>query len=139
LLLEDQFAPVVSPTIAPMARRDLSQWSLIHFDWHRPPRVALGWDAWARAAGRQPSELPGGGVRYSEESHAIQAAVAGQGIALVSLLLVEEELRLGLLQVAAEPVLPALSYHLLKSSHHPPSEAVSVVESWLKRISGTTA
>lgn len=139
LLLEDQFAPVVSPTIAPMARRDVSQWSLIHFDWHRPPRVALGWDAWARAAGRQPSELPGGGVRYSEESHAIQAAVAGQGIALVSLLLVEEELRLGLLQVAAEPVLPALSYHLLKSSHHPPSEAVSVVESWLKRISGTTA
>lgn len=139
LLLEDRFAPVVSPTIAPMARRDVSQWSLIHFDWHRPPSVALGWDAWARAAGSQPSELPGGGVRYSEESHAIQAAVAGQGIALVSLLLVEEELRLGLLQVAAEPTLPALSYHLLQSSHHPPSEPVSVVERWLKRVSGATA
>jgi LysR family transcriptional regulator, glycine cleavage system transcriptional activator len=132
LLLEDRFAPVASPGLLTASGLDASQWPLIHFDWHRPPPVDLTWGAWARETGREPSCLSRG-IRYSEESHAIQAAVSGQGVALLSLLLIEEELRLGLLRIVASPALKAMSYHVLKSARHPPSGAVALVEDWLLR------
>lgn len=137
LLLEDRFAPVASPACLTMMGKDASQWPLIHFDWHRPPSVDLTWNAWARRTGRKPSDLSGG-IRYSEESHAIQAAVAGQGIALLSLVLVEDELRIGLLKIVAEPALEGMSYHLVKPAQRPISNAVSTVEDWLLRVATTT-
>ncbi|WP_079433759.1 LysR substrate-binding domain-containing protein [Zoogloea sp. LCSB751] len=138
LLLEDRFAPVASPACLAMMDKDASQWPLIHFDWHRPPAVDLTWSAWAHQTERKPSDLSGG-IRYSEESHAIQAAVAGQGVALLSLLLVEDELRLGLLKIVAEPVLKGMSYHLVKSTQRPVSDAVSMVEDWLIRVATTSS
>ncbi|MHC6225009.1 LysR substrate-binding domain-containing protein [Pseudomonas sp. X10] len=133
LLLEDRFAPVASPLLLATVGKDASQWPLIHFDWHRPQPVDLTWEAWVHASGRQPIKLSDG-IRYSEESHAIQAAVAGQGVALLSVLLVEEELRMGLLRIVAEPALKGMSYHLLKPVQRPVPEAVSVVEAWLIRV-----
>jgi len=79
------------------------------------------------------------GMRYSEESHAIQAAVAGQGVALLSLVLVEEELRLGLLRTVGGRTLKGMSYHVLKSRQRPVSDAVLIVEAWLVRRSAAAA
>jgi LysR family transcriptional regulator, glycine cleavage system transcriptional activator len=133
LLLEDRFAPVAGPGFLTASGQDASQWPLIHFDWHRPLPVDLTWAAWARETGREPSALAAG-IRYSEESHAIQAAVSGQGVALLSLLLVEEELRLGLLRIVAGPTLKGMSYHIVKPDRHSVgSGAVSIVEDWLLR------
>lgn len=133
LLLEDYFAPVASAALSKTIHKDASQWPLIHFDWHRPLPVDLTWEAWAGRTGHPPADLATG-IRYSEESHAIQAAVAGQGVALLSLLLVEDELRLGLLKVVAEPKLKGLAYYILKPSRHPVPDAVSTVEDWLLRV-----
>ncbi len=133
LLLEDAFAPVASPARSRKIGKDASQWPLIHFDWHRPLPVKLTWAAWARKAGLNTSALPAG-IRYSEESHAIQAAVSGQGVALLSLLLIEEELRLGLLRVVAGPRLAGMAYHLLKPERRPLSTAALTVERWLIRV-----
>jgi LysR family glycine cleavage system transcriptional activator len=133
LLLKDYFAPVASPALSSTIHKDASQWPLIHFDWHRPLPVDLTWAAWAAKTGRQPHVLAAG-IRYSEESHAIQAAVAGQGVALLSLLLVEEELRLGLLDVVAEPKLAGLAYYVLRPSRHPAPKAVATVQDWLMRV-----
>ncbi|TBU89754.1 LysR substrate-binding domain-containing protein [Phytopseudomonas dryadis] len=133
LLLEDHFAPVASPALLARIGQDAGQWPLIHFDWHRPPPVELTWSAWARHTGRSPAALSAG-IRYSEESHAIQAAVSGQGVALLSLLLVEDELRLGLLRIAAEPRLRGMAYHVLKANRRPVPDAVSTVEAWLTGI-----
>lgn len=130
---EDHFAPVASPALETTTRLDASQWPRIHFDWHRPQPVDLTWAAWARKTGRAPETLSPG-IRYSEESHAIQAAVAGQGVALLSLLLVEEELRLGLLRIVSEPVLDGMAYHILKPARRRSSEAVSTVENWLMQF-----
>lgn len=138
LLLEDHFAPVASPALLARIGHDAAQWPLIHFDWHRPPPAELTWSAWARKTGRDPSALSAG-IRYSEESHAIQATVAGQGVALLSLLLVEDELRLGLLRVAAEPGLRGMSYHLLEPGRRPVSDAVSAVADWLLGTTRQTA
>ncbi|MEI2417349.1 LysR substrate-binding domain-containing protein [Orrella sp. JC864] len=141
LLLQDRFAPVASPALRAAAGTDMAQWPLIHFDWgHRLP-VDLSWAAWARAAGRQPAPTDSG-IRYSEESHAIQAAVAGQGVALLSLLLVQEELRLGLLQTVAGPVLQGMAYHLLRPrSQAAPAAAAAVdaVQGWLVAQAGQRA
>ncbi|GKS92211.1 LysR substrate-binding domain-containing protein [Acidovorax sp. SUPP2539] len=137
LLLEDRFAPVASPTLRTAIRQKASQWPLIHFDWHRPLPVDLTWAAWMRASGHPPSDQSTG-IRYSEESHAIQAAVAGQGVALLSLLLVEEELRMGLLEIVAEPVLKGMSYHVIKPGRRSVSDAVLAVEDWLVRLAETT-
>ncbi|ALM51759.1 LysR substrate-binding domain-containing protein [Halomonas huangheensis] len=130
LLLENQFAPVASPTLKAATNRDISQWPLIHFDWHLPPAMELNWNAWLDANGHKAREAAAG-IRYSEESHAIQAAIAGQGVAMLSLLLVEEELRLGLLKIVAEPTLKAMPYLLLQSNQRPVSQPVVVVKSWL--------
>lgn len=137
LLLEDRFAPVASPALRAVSRQDASQWPLIHFDWHRSLPVDLTWAAWMRANGHKPSDLAAG-IRYSEESHAIQAAVAGQGVALLSLLLVEEELRMGLLEIVAEAVLKGMSYHVLKPGQRSVSDAVLAVEDWLVRVAEAT-
>ncbi|KEY57117.1 LysR substrate-binding domain-containing protein [Serratia sp. DD3] len=133
LLLEDNFAPVASKMLQTTTNQDVSKWPLIHFDWHRPLPVDLTWAEWARATGRKPSDLSAGS-RYSEESHAIQATIAGQGVALLSLLLIEEELRLGVLEIVGEPALKGMSYHLLKSNQRPASEAIATVENWLLRV-----
>ncbi|MPM44896.1 Glycine cleavage system transcriptional activator [bioreactor metagenome] len=130
-LMRDGFAPVASPQVA--GRRGSSrpyQWLLIHFDWQRPVPVDLTWGAWATAAGLEPGRMQAG-TRYSDESHAIQAAVAGQGVALLSVLLVRDELRLGLLQVMPGPQLPALGYHLVQSRRTEKRREVQWVCDWL--------
>lgn len=131
-LLENSFAPVASPALIATLPRDPSRWPLIHFDWQLPAPAGLTWSTWACESGcRLPP--PSAGIRYSEESHAIQAAVAGQGVALLSRLLIEDELRLGLLRVVAEPTLKGMAYHLLRSSRRPASAAVLAVDDWLVR------
>ena len=137
LLLADRFAPVANPALLARVGQDVSQWPLIHFDWHRPPAVELTWSAWARTKGDAFDGMLAG-IRYSEESHAIQAAVAGQGVALLSLLLVEEELRMGVLQVAAEPVLEGMSYHLLNAQRRPLSAAAATVHAWVMHVACNT-
>lgn len=131
LLMEDSFAPVASPALANGLGTAVPKWPLIHFDWHRAPPADLTWQAWARAAACEAMRPFDTGIRYSEEIHAIQAAVAGQGVALLSLLLVEQELRQGLLQVLANPALPAMSYHLVKPGQRRQTQAAGVVEAWL--------
>jgi LysR family glycine cleavage system transcriptional activator len=133
LFLKDRFAPVASPALAKTIGSDVARWPLIHFDWHRPLPVDLTWTAWAIQTGSPLSGVTAG-IRYSEESHAILAAVAGQGVALLSMLLVEDELRLKLLQTVAEPPLQGLAYYLLKPARRALPGAVSTVEGWLMRV-----
>jgi LysR family glycine cleavage system transcriptional activator len=129
-LLQDRFAPVSSPALHVRKKSDLSRQPLIHFDWHRPLPVNLTWASWLRAAGiNHPGVTTG--IRYSEESHAIQAAIAGQGVALVSLLLVQEELKLQLLKIVPGPTLAGLSYHVVTSNSRAASPAAAKVKEWL--------
>jgi LysR family glycine cleavage system transcriptional activator len=133
LLLQDCFAPVASPRLKIRRAKDIARYPLIHFDWQRPPPVALTWAGWARVAGLTDLDTSAG-IRYSEESHAIQAAVAGQGVALLSLALVHEELHMGLLEQKVAPVLDGLAYHVLRPAQGATSEATILVEAWLLKM-----
>jgi LysR family transcriptional regulator, glycine cleavage system transcriptional activator len=130
LLLQDRFAPVASPALNVASAADLSSRTLIHFDWEQPLPVDLTWAAWARAA-QLPELNSEAGIRYSDESHAIQAAVAGQGVALLSLVLIEQELKLGLLVASLGPALQGLAYHVVRSERRLHGDATDLVESWL--------
>jgi len=131
LLVRDQLAPVASPSLRIRRAEDLRSHRLIHFDWRKDLPIDLTWAAWMRAAGQKRVGIPSG-VHYSDESHAIQAAISGQGVALLSLILVQEELKQGVLEAPLEPRLEGLAYFIVRSSDAPYSDAVAAVESWLR-------
>ncbi|MDO5639608.1 MAG: LysR substrate-binding domain-containing protein [Neisseria sp.] len=129
-LFQDFFAPVASPACCARLGDDVAQWPLIHLDWHSPSYEAVSWDAWAAAAALPPLATHGG-MRYSNGSLALQAAIAGQGVALLSLPLLAEELALGLLRTAAATVLPGKYYYVCRSAQRPLSAAAEKVYAWL--------
>jgi LysR family glycine cleavage system transcriptional activator len=130
LLLQDRFAPVASPGLDVASTADLSRRTLIHFDWEQALPVDLTWAAWSRAA-QLPEFNTEAGIRFSDESHAIQAAVAGQGVALLSLVLIEQELKLGVLESRLEPVLEGLAYYIVRPERGLHESAAAIVEAWL--------
>ncbi|SAI70288.1 LysR family transcriptional regulator [Bordetella ansorpii] len=130
LLMRDRYAPVASPHLKIRRAADVRRHALIHFDWHRKLPVDLTWAEWARVA-RQPGIDVSAGIRYSDESHAIQGAVAGQGVALLSLALVQEELKLGLLRAPIGPALEGMAYYVVRPAQGPRSAAAAAVERWL--------
>lgn len=112
-LAGDRFVPVASPRLPLRAHGDLSTQRLIHFDWHRPGADRPTWPRWLREAGLRHGDARGG-LRFSEESHAIQAAIAGHGVALLSRTLVQDELDRGVLVAPFGPELPGPDWRLLR-------------------------
>lgn len=130
VLLQDYLAPVASPSLNIQTVDDLLTAPFIHFDWYNPTSFVLTWKNWAHAAHyHQLKNLSG--IHYSDESHAIQAAVAGQGIALLSLTLIKREIDMGLLVANIQPVLKGMTYYIARSADRPLSDAIMAVESWL--------
>jgi LysR family glycine cleavage system transcriptional activator len=129
-LLTDRFAPVANPSLAIRTPEDLGRVSLLHFEWKRADPNNPTWALWFRAAGLEPpSKAPQ--VTFSDVSHAIQAAVAGQGVALLSLVLVADELAAGNLVLPFEQTIGGMTYHLVEPSDRPRTSQVESVRSWL--------
>lgn len=91
--------------------------------------VDLTLAAWARIAAADLNTE--GGIRYYDESHAIQAAVVTQGVRLLSLVSIEQELKLSVLESRSEPVLDGLAYYIVRPERTEPDSAASIVEAWL--------
>lgn len=130
LLFQDRFAPVCSPRLGVRGREDLGHHPLIHFEWHRVEDATPTWNRWFASAGGR-YRAPNGELRFSDESHAIQAAVAGQGIALVSLVLVAEELASGALVQPFGPELEGFAYHLVYLDTPRHAERLGPLRQWL--------
>jgi LysR family glycine cleavage system transcriptional activator len=130
-LTTDRFAPVANPRLGIKRPGDLRSATLLHSDWHRDDPRNPTWRHWLKTAGVAGVD-PRAGIRFSDETHAIQAAVAGTGIALHSLLLVAEELASGTLVAPFGPELAGFTLHLVRGRDRPHSEAMEAVEAWLK-------
>ncbi|WP_258128529.1 LysR substrate-binding domain-containing protein [Achromobacter anxifer] len=135
-LFTDRFAPVANPRLDVESPDDLARVPLIRFDWKRPQPENPTWERWFAVARRtQPSQASQ--LRFSDEGHAIQAAVAGHGVALVSLALISEELAAGHLAQPFGPVIEGHTYHLAMYAGRPPSASVQAVAHWLSAQAGS--
>lgn len=130
-LATDTFALVASPQLALADVEDLKGVRHIGFDWYCPSLGLPTWPLWCHEAGCSVANL-GPSLIFTDESHAIQAAIAGQGVALLSLTLVQAELERGVLHVPFGPALPGLRYSLLRSRTSAGNAALDCVASWLK-------
>lgn len=128
-LFHDRFAPVASPRLGIADAADLERTPLIQFDWHRPRPDMPSWPKWLAAAGLDRLALAPH-LRFSEESHALQAAVAGQGVALISLAIAGDALRRGLLVRPFETTIPGQTYYLLRPDAQS-GASVDAVARWL--------
>ncbi|WP_075795446.1 LysR substrate-binding domain-containing protein [Massilia putida] len=134
VMFADAYAPVANPMLGVRSVTDLQTVPLIHFDWKKASAANPTWETWFARTGLawHPSR---GQLRYSDDGHAIQAAVAGQGVALLSLALVAEEIAAGYLVQPFGPAIPGYTYHLVMRADPQPSAAVLAVADWLRHES----
>lgn len=130
LLLPSHFAPVASPRLKLRKPADLKNQTLLHFDWRQRRRDTPTWKRWADEAGLRLDMDDG--LRFSDESHAIQAAIAGQGVALLGLPLVATELASGALVQPFGPVLPGDGFHLVTLPERAQQPEIVALQTWLR-------
>jgi LysR family transcriptional regulator, glycine cleavage system transcriptional activator len=129
-LFVDRFAPVASPKLGLRKPTDLKHATLLHFDWRQSHPANATWPRWLHTARIRGVDSQSG-LRFNDESHAIQAAVAGHGVALLSLLLVADELTAGTLIQPFGPELRSHSYYLVRSATRPLSSPANAAWSWI--------
>lgn len=130
-LFQERFAPVASPGLRGALQPDPRTWPLISLTWYRPVHRVFDWPAWAEAAGLSADALAPG-TRYSDGTLAVQAAVAGQGVALLGLPLLRRELETGLLEVLPGPVLQGYCYHVCGPVRRAGTPAMQKVRAWIE-------
>lgn len=136
-LIVDRFGVLCSPGLGVRRVRDLVGATLLHIQWKRPGDDP-DWSRWAKAANI--ADLPVAiGPRFTDDSHALQAAVAGMGVAIGSLELARQEMEAGLLVNPFGPILPGEAYHVVTTPRAAADPHVAAVKAWLKAcVAGVT-
>lgn len=133
-LFQDRFAPVCSPLLAVASEQDLAGATLVHFDWGpaaRDDARAPVWRDWLQRAGVHGVD-PDAGLSFTDEIHAVQATIAGQGVGLLSLTLVAEELASGVLVQPFALSLESYRYDLVYSARAAERPATLLLRNWVK-------
>lgn len=130
-LAANRFAPVCSPVLRLRRRADLRRHPLLHFEWHNRRADNPTWRRWQDQA-QAPGLDAAAGVVFSDENHAVQAALAGQGVALLSLLLCGPDLRAGALVQPFGPVLQGHPYQLVHAPDSPRQADLRALGAWLQ-------
>lgn len=114
LLHKDRFIVVASPTLALSRPDDLAQVTLFHVANRHVPADSPSWENWRRRYG-PPTLNIDAGLTFSDETHALQAAVAGQGAVIASELLARDLMQRGVLSA---PFRRRIAGRQLLSGHH---------------------
>lgn len=132
LLYEDTFMAVASPTLGLRSREGLLGATLIHVEDRYIPQPAPEWRHWRAQYG--PPELNShAGLRFTDETHAIQAAIAGQGVAIVSRLLAKDFLDKGILCAPFAQTLPGGCYYFVTTRDKAQRPDVMALKRWMKQ------
>jgi LysR family glycine cleavage system transcriptional activator len=87
LLIDDVAAPAISPRLLAgspcRVPADLARWPLLDLDDSIPGTRRLNWSTWFEFAGAGTVEAAAGRLVFSFVDQAVQAAIRGQGVALV--------------------------------------------------------
>ena len=128
-LFSERFGLLCSPKLDLSGPEALARATLLHVEWRRPAN-APDWRRWARLAGMEGLAVDEG-PRFSSDDHALQAAVAGHGVAIGSLILARPEIEAGLLVHPFGPVIEGDSYHMLATPANMACADVRAVCAWL--------
>jgi LysR family glycine cleavage system transcriptional activator len=139
-LLTEVGVPVCSPGLLegehPLRTpEDLRYHTLLHIQWKMESESAPNWRMWLRAAGYGDID-PDRGPRFSMESMAIQAAVDGQGVALISTALIEDDIAAGrLVQPFADEInhKTRFCYYLVFPEAHLQRPKVAAFRDWVEK------
>ncbi len=130
-LLQDRSAPICSPGYLAAARQ-APPWSSLAGQ-RLLVSTADGWDwrAWAEAAGLSLGDL-GRAFRFDNDEAAIQGALAGAGLSLQTLALLDRELSEGrLLRPAGLPSVLFGTYYLRPPLQQPAGRLFQPMQDWL--------
>lgn len=135
VLWRDRYIPVAAPAWLggrelPVSARDIAHADLLHYDWKNTFLQGPTWVSWMEVAGLRGFDT-GRCIGFSEESHAIQAALDGAGICLASSVLVGHELRSGRLVQVHALGLNGFAYHAEYVDDHPRLLLLHKVVNWL--------
>jgi LysR family glycine cleavage system transcriptional activator len=139
-LLRGNYMPVCSPELLPAGKpltqlEDLRRLTLIHWYWspsdNHPPTWRWALDI-ARSMNLAVPELEEfSQLTFREELHAIEAVIAGQGIAILHDVIVAPELETGALIKAADFSGPGPVYYVDFLPDHPRKETIETFIAWI--------
>jgi LysR family transcriptional regulator, glycine cleavage system transcriptional activator len=137
LLFQDHVFPVCSPKLITDKRplkspRDLLNHPLIHLDWEAQGLPWPNWKMWMQAAGIKDFD-DARGLHFSQTSLAVQAAIAGQGVALGDSHLVADDLAKGRLVKPFELSLrapPQFAYYVISPLETADAPMVKAFRDW---------
>lgn len=135
-LAVERIAPVASPVLlerVPLREpADLAAHVLLHDEVLRDHPGRVGWRRWLEAAGARDVD-PDRGPRFSHAHMALEAAVAGQGVALGRTTLVSRDLSEGrLVRPLSLELESGLAYWLLTPRGVTPPSPVRALAAWLE-------
>ncbi|MDH5835284.1 LysR substrate-binding domain-containing protein [Luteimonas kalidii] len=129
-LIDNVFAPVCSPRLDLHERDALVHQTLLHFAPPGARSAPVDWRRWQQHAGMPALDATAGPV-FSDETHTISAAIAGQGVALMSLALVADELQAGTLVTPFGPALEAEPFYLVYPSARRDDCWLATLRDWI--------
>lgn len=129
-LLAERFGVLCHPRLGLGRPEDLRHATLLHSEWRRPG-LALDWPKWARLAGLTDLAV-GEGPRFTDDGHALQAAIAGHGVVIASLVLARPEIEAGLLVQPFGPIIEGATYFIVATAENMAAADVQEVRDWLK-------
>lgn len=134
-LFDNTFIPACSSHLGLHDASELAGHSLIHFRNQAVVSSPIDWAVWQKKA-----QVPGldvsAGLVFSDETHAISAAVGAQGVALMSRQLIEDELREGRLVQPFGPELEGKPFFLVYPEHRKHDPTIQAVRDWVMAVPG---
>lgn len=140
-LFRDAFYAMASPRLVRRPGRqlsvaELSRLPLIEAEWPAADTFAPRWERWQRIATRRHRTAPGiemhPAISFREELHAIEAAIAGQGVAICSTVLVAPELASGALVPVSRVKLPGYGFYIVHRAEHPKMDLIKAFINWAR-------
>ena len=108
--------------------------TLIETQWKNTSLPEIGWSQWLGQLQNAHPNTTFSIRKFNLEHHSIEAALAGQGIVLVSSLLIETALKNNwLVEYSAGVEIPGLDYYLVLSNEDDVDRKVTVFKEWIVR------
>lgn len=142
-LMRDTFHVVGSPSLVGTARKmlrpgDLARFPLIEAEWPPMDSAAPSWQRWEDAARLRHRAVPQlsslATLSFREELHAIEAVIAGQGLAICSDVLVAPELASGKLVRVCDIALPGYGFYVVHRPGHPKQASIRAFAEWARTM-----